>query len=86
MRVLPDPVGARIRVCSPAAMAGQPCSWAAVGAANELWNQARTGAENRSSALISAAYEPPLTVEPGAAGSTTVRCPSMVAWGSHQKS
>ena len=29
--VLPDPVGAAIRVCRPWAMAGQPAAWASVG-------------------------------------------------------
>ena len=50
--VLPDPVGARISVWSPAAMAGQPCSWASVGAGNELVNQARTGSLKRSREAI----------------------------------
>jgi hypothetical protein len=49
--VLPEPVGARISVWSPLAMAGQPLSWASVGAGNEDSNQARTGAEKRSSAM-----------------------------------
>ncbi len=53
--VLPDPVGARIRVFSPAAMAGQPNSWAGVGAGNEVENQARTGSENSSSDEMPAA-------------------------------
>ena len=35
-------------MCSPAAMAGQPCSWAAVGAGNVVSNQARTGWRERS--------------------------------------
>ena len=30
-------------MCAPLAIAGQPCSWAGVGAANELSNQARVG-------------------------------------------
>ncbi len=34
-RVLPEPVGAWISVCRPAAMAGHPCSWAAVGPGKE---------------------------------------------------
>lgn len=55
MSVLPEPVGARISVWSPAAMAGQPSSWAWVGAGNDEANQARTGSENRSSELIPAA-------------------------------
>lgn len=69
--VLPDPVGARISVCSPEAMAGQPCSWAAVGARNDDENQARTGSENRSSEPIRPAYGgvptagPPLVQRPG---------------------
>ena len=54
--VLPDPVGARISVCSPAEMAGQPRSWASVGAGNEDVNHARTGSENRSRAAIAEAY------------------------------
>src|SRR3954452_5233991 len=49
-RVLPDPVGARISVWSPAAIAGQPCACAGVGSGNELSNQARTAGENRSNA------------------------------------
>jgi glucose-6-phosphate isomerase len=61
VRVLPDPVGARISVWSPAAMAGQPFSWALVGAGNEDENQARTGSEKRSSELMPAAYGPPPT-------------------------
>ena len=49
VRVLPEPVGARISVWSPAAMAGQPWSWASVGAGNEVENHARTGALKASS-------------------------------------
>ncbi len=64
MSVLPDPVGARIRVCSPAAMAGHPFSWACVGAGNELANQARTGSENRSSATMPESYGWPVTSGP----------------------
>jgi hypothetical protein len=56
VRVLPEPVGARISACSPAAMAGHPCSWACVGAGNDDSNQARTGSENRSSAAMPEAY------------------------------
>src|ERR671910_142182 len=47
-KVLPDPVGAQIRVCSREAIAGQPCSWAGVGASKELSNQRLTGGEKRS--------------------------------------
>ena len=54
--VLPEPVGARIRVCSPAAMAGQPWAWAAVGSGNVVANHSRTAGENRSSTIPSA-YE-----------------------------
>ena len=40
--VLPDPVGAEIRTCSPVAIAGQACAWAGVGAANARANQSLT--------------------------------------------
>src|SRR5688500_12376916 len=43
--VLPEPVGARMRACWPAAMAGQPWAWGGVGAPKEVSNQARTGSE-----------------------------------------
>ena len=46
--VLPEPVGAQISVLAPAAIFGQPCAWAGVGAANEASNQRRTGSENGS--------------------------------------
>src|SRR3954451_22318929 len=71
--VLPDPVGARINVWSPAAIAGQPCSCAVVGAGKDEVNQARTGSENRSSESMTAAYGGGLTTalgswsQPGAA-------------------
>ncbi len=66
-RVFPEPVGARISVCSPEAMAGHPCSWAVVGAGNEEANQSRTGDEKRSSAAMPAAYGRPLTAGPSGA-------------------
>src|SRR3954469_20557698 len=47
--VLPDPVGALIRTCSPEAIAGHACSWAAVGASNALSNQSRTAGEKTPS-------------------------------------
>ena len=62
--VLPDPVGARISVCSPDAMAGQPRSCASVGAGNEVENQARTGSENRSIEAMPPAYGATLTAKP----------------------
>jgi hypothetical protein len=43
---LPDPVGARMRVWSPAAMAGQPCSWAGVASAKEVVNHSSTAGLN----------------------------------------
>ena len=46
-RVLPVPVGARISVWSPLAIAGQPCSCGGVGSAKVAVNQSRTGGENR---------------------------------------
>ena len=64
VRVLPDPVGARMRVWFPDAMAGHPRSWASVGAGNGVWNQVLTGPENRLSAAMTAAYEPPTTAGP----------------------
>ena len=39
--VLPEPVGALIRTCSPEAIAGHACSWAGVGAANASANHWR---------------------------------------------
>ena len=48
-RVLPLPVGAQIRVCSPAVIGGHPCSCAAVGSGNDAPNQARTAGENAAS-------------------------------------
>src|SRR5450755_3865730 len=39
--VLPDPVGAEMRTCSPEAIAGQAWLWAAVGPANAPVNQSR---------------------------------------------
>lgn len=47
-RVLPDPVGAKISVCSPLAIASHPCDCAAVGSGNDASNHARTAGENRS--------------------------------------
>src|SRR5580692_3049426 len=39
VRVLPVPVGARMRVLSPRAMAGQPWRWGAVGSSKTSRNQ-----------------------------------------------
>src|SRR5262245_25440921 len=44
--VLPDPVGARMSVWSPAAIAGHPSDWAAVGAGKLVENQAWTAGEH----------------------------------------
>src|ERR1019366_1181231 len=46
-RVLPVPVGARMRVDSPRAMAGQPSCWGRVGAGKTASNHARTGGWKR---------------------------------------
>src|ERR1017187_4774878 len=46
-RVLPVPVGARMRVDSPRAIAGQPSCWGRVGAGKTASNQARTGGWKR---------------------------------------
>src|SRR3954452_12445259 len=48
-RVLPDPVGATTRACSPRLTASQAPTWAGVGAANAWVNQARVAGEKRSS-------------------------------------
>ena len=47
--VLPEPVGARMRVCWPAAMAGQPCRCGGVGSPSVRRNHSRTAGRNRSS-------------------------------------
>jgi hypothetical protein len=41
-RVLPDPVGAEIRVVRPARMCGQPCSCGSVGDPNRSTNHSAT--------------------------------------------
>src|SRR4051812_50130940 len=41
--VLPEPVGAQIRTCSPRAMAGHPWAWAGVGWPKAWANQRRVG-------------------------------------------
>ena len=46
MSVLPEPVGAQIRVCSPAEIGGQPWIWGGVGSGNEVANHSRTAGEN----------------------------------------
>ena len=57
--VLPEPVGARISVWSPAAMAGQPCSWPP--SARRRWSRTtpgrarRTGRQRHGSSLRTAA-------------------------------
>jgi len=48
-RVLPLPVGAQMSVCSPRAMAGQPCACAAVGASKAERNQSRVAGWNGAS-------------------------------------
>ena len=53
--VLPEPVGADSSTCSPEAIAGQACSWAAVGAANARANQSRVAGLKPSSAEMPAA-------------------------------
>ena len=68
--VLPEPVGAQIRVCSPAAMLGHPSIWGGVGAGNEDANHSRTAGENSSStgwAAISRPYRRGVTAISGPA-------------------
>ncbi len=48
--VLPEPVGALIRVVSPRAIGGQPSTWGGVGSPNARSNHSRTGGEKYSSA------------------------------------
>jgi hypothetical protein len=43
-RVLPDPVGAQIRVLAPLEIASQPPAWAGVGPSKDASNQRLTGA------------------------------------------
>src|SRR5690554_5935838 len=62
--VLPEPVGARIRLWRPPAMAGQPWACAAVGSPKVVANHSRTGGENRSRATPGA-YGRTLTVPVG---------------------
>jgi hypothetical protein len=52
--VFPEPVGAWIRTCAPEAIAGQPSSWAGVGAANARSNHALVNGEKTSSTSIEA--------------------------------
>ena len=52
--VLPEPVGAQIRVLSPSAIASQPPAWAGVGPSKEDSNQRLTGALNGASGSVSA--------------------------------
>src|SRR5262249_13943135 len=47
--VLPDPVGAWMRTCSPLAIAGQPSSWAGVGVAKARSNHTRVSGANAAS-------------------------------------
>src|SRR5207248_1673319 len=50
-KVLPLPVGARMRVESPFAMAGQPAACAAVAPANTASNHSRTAGWNSANGL-----------------------------------
>ena len=49
-RVLPEPVGAAMRQCWPAAMVCHPATWHSVGAANVVANHSAVGVENALSA------------------------------------
>src|SRR5665213_2540411 len=64
--VLPEPVGARMRVLSPAAIEGQPRSWAGVRPAKDLSNQAWVAGENPGRATLgSYRLAPPVGPAPG---------------------
>ena len=69
--VLPDPVGAQISVCSPAAMCGQPCTCGGVGSGNDAANHSRTAGENAAStgwSAIRPTYPPARPSSPGLSG------------------
>src|ERR1700679_189183 len=76
--VLPVPVGARIRVESPRAIAGQPSRCGAVGASKTAWNQAavrgwkRARAES-SEAVVGSALGSFETAEPAGRDGLRVR-------------
>src|SRR5436190_22852262 len=55
-RVLPEPVGAQIRVLWPAAIEAQPPAWAGVGPSNEEENHRLTGSENGASACFAVGF------------------------------
>ncbi len=57
--VLPEPVGATTRVCSPEAIASHACSCALVGPAKAPVNQARVAGEKRASTEASATIGAP---------------------------
>jgi hypothetical protein len=59
--VLPEPVGAWMRVCAPEAMAGQPWAWAAVGPANAELNQSLVASEKPASGSTAPGYPGPVT-------------------------
>src|SRR5690554_3083622 len=60
-RVLPEPVGAASRTCSPAAMAGQAAAWAGVGPSVNRWrNQAAmAGCMPRPGTSVVSSVTPP---------------------------
>src|SRR5215471_8069549 len=62
--VLPEPVGARMSVWSPAAIAGHPSDWAAVGAGKLVENQAWTAGENGAISTVTT-YRRGVTMKPG---------------------
>lgn len=58
-RVLPEPVGAQIRVWAPPAIAFHPPTWAGVGPSKEASNQRRTGAlKGASGSSCAVCFEP----------------------------
>ena len=66
-RVLPEPVGAHSRVCSPRAIGPQAPVCAAVGSGKDVSNQERTGAENCERAPVestSGLYRRGMTAKP----------------------
>ena len=94
--VLPEPVGARISVCSPLAMAGQPCACAGVASGNDVLepgsHRRRERLERIRRGHGSRLPTPPDTACQGSATgrggwrSPTVSVPTMFGWMSQRYS
>src|ERR671931_489669 len=81
-RVLPDPVGAAIRVSRPAAISAHPWDWAGVGPSGKRrWNQVRTAGWSVS--ITRALYRPPPTPRGGPNRHRFVRSARLPGWDDH---